>query len=157
MRRKPDSSSDSDRLSLERIEEPEVADSEEGVENNRIPVDISAEIRKEISGPDLEQNRKRVSFSDTPVIINPDVNTHEYDIIQDIKDQKANVTIGQLVHDNVMYQKLIRDAWTRKRKKRVKLPAVAVNFSQSEDSGAPEVTVEIEGCVIPKVPIDGGS
>jgi hypothetical protein len=32
-----------------------------------------------------------------------------------------------------------------------------VNFSQPEDSGAPEVTVEVEGCSIPKVPVDGGS
>jgi len=55
-----------------------------------------------------------------------------------------------------MYQKLIQDAWTRKRKKRVNLPIVVVNFSQPEDSEAPEVTVEIEGCSIPKVPIDGG-
>jgi hypothetical protein len=34
---------------------------------------------------------------------------------------------------------------------------VAVNFSQPEDSGAPEVTVEVEGCSILKVPVDGGS
>jgi hypothetical protein len=34
---------------------------------------------------------------------------------------------------------------------------VAVNFSQTEDSGAPEVTVEVEGYSIPKVPVDGGS
>jgi hypothetical protein len=32
-----------------------------------------------------------------------------------------------------------------------------VNFSQPEDSGALEVTVEVEGCSIPKVPVDGGS
>ena len=156
-RKRSESSSDSERLSHEPTPVPEAVDSEEGVGNNRIPIDISAEIRTEISGPDIVRNQKKVSFNDTPLIINPHVSTHEYNIIQDIKEQKANVTIGQLLHDNVMYQKLIRDAWTRKRKKRVKLPAVAVNFSQPEDSGAPEVTVEIEGCSIPKVPIDGGS
>jgi hypothetical protein len=32
-----------------------------------------------------------------------------------------------------------------------------MNFSQPEDSGAPEVTVEVAGCSIPKVPVDGGS
>jgi hypothetical protein len=32
-----------------------------------------------------------------------------------------------------------------------------MNFSQPEDSSAPEVTVEVEGCSIPKVPVDGGS
>ena len=34
---------------------------------------------------------------------------------------------------------------------------MAVNFSQAEDQGAPELTVEIDGCSIPKVPVDGGS
>ena len=32
-----------------------------------------------------------------------------------------------------------------------------VNFLQTEDFGALELEVEIEGCVIPKVPVDGGS
>jgi hypothetical protein len=102
---------------------------------------------------------KTVRFDDVPVIIksNPDIRIDEYDIIRDIKDQKANVTIGQLLHDNTNYQKLIREAWTRRRKKKFKLPSVAVNFSQPEDSGAPEVTVEIEECSIPKVLVDGGS
>jgi hypothetical protein len=67
------------------------------------------------------------------------------------------VTIGQLLHDNTNYQKLIQEAWIRRRKKKFKLPSVAVNFSQPEDSGAPEVTVEVEGCSIPKVLVDGGS
>jgi len=67
---------------------------EEGVDRNWIPIDINAEIRTEMSRLGPAPNLKRVSFNNTPMIINPDVNTHEYDIIQDIKDQKANVTIG---------------------------------------------------------------
>ena len=34
---------------------------------------------------------------------------------------------------------------------------MAVNFSQAEDYGAPELTIEIDGCSVPKVPVDGGS
>ena len=34
---------------------------------------------------------------------------------------------------------------------------MAVNFTQVKDYGAPELTVEIDGCSVPKVPIDGGS
>ena len=34
---------------------------------------------------------------------------------------------------------------------------MAVNFSQVEDQGASELTVEIDGCSVPKVPVDGGS
>ena len=61
------------------------------------------------------------------------------------------------MHDNANYQKLIRDTWTKKRKRRFKLPSVAVNFSQVEDYGALERTVEVDGCSVPKVPVDGGS
>ena len=34
---------------------------------------------------------------------------------------------------------------------------MAINFLQVEDYGAPEVTVEVDGCSVPKVPIDGRS
>ena len=34
---------------------------------------------------------------------------------------------------------------------------MAVNFSEVEDYGAPELTVEIDGCSVPKVLVDGGS
>ena len=33
----------------------------------------------------------------------------------------------------------------------------AVNFAHVEDYGAPELVVEVDGCTIPKVPVDGGS
>ena len=100
---------------------------------------------------------KKVRFDDIPVIIVPEAKPDEYDIIQDIKDQKANVTVGQLLHDNTNYQKLIWEEWTKKRKRRLKLPSVAVNFAEIEDYGAPEIVVEVDGCIIPKVPVDGGS
>jgi Fe-S-cluster formation regulator IscX/YfhJ len=114
-----------------------------------LPIDISSEVGRAITDSNPKIVPKTVRFDDVPVIIksNPDFRIDEYDIIRDIKDQKANVTIGQLLHDNTNYQKLIREAWTRRRKKKFKLLSAAVNFSQPEDSGAPEVTVEVEGCV----------
>ena len=132
---------------------------EKGVEESRIPRDISIEVREELEKTKLgiETEPKRVRFDDISVIIEPEVKPDDYDIIQDIKDQKANVTIGQLLHDNVNYQKLIWKEWTKKRKRRLKLPSVAVNFVEVEDYEAPEIVVEVDGCTIPKVPVDGGS
>ena len=43
------------------------------------------------------------------------------------------------------------------RRRIVRLPLVAVNFAEIEDFGAPEISVEIEGCAISKVPVDGGA
>ena len=34
---------------------------------------------------------------------------------------------------------------------------MAINFSQVEDYNALELTVEVDGCSVPKVPVDGGS
>jgi hypothetical protein len=159
-RKKPESSSsDSDRNNVAPEPTRPVVQVEKGIEENRLPIDISSEVGRAITDSNPRIVPKTVTLDDIPVIVktNPDIRIDEYDIIRDIKDQKANVTIGQLLHDNTNYQKLIQEAWTRRQKKKFKLPAVAVNFSQPEDSGAPEVTVEVEGCSIPKVPVDGGS
>ena len=132
---------------------------QKGVEESRIPRDISIEVKDDLERTNLGivAEPKKVRFDDVPVIIEPEAKLDDYDIIQDIKDQKANVTIGQLLHDNANYQKLIREEWTKKRKRRLKLPFVAVNFAEIEDYGAPEIVVEVESCIIPKVPVDGGS
>ena len=136
-----------------------VATSKEGVTRSRIPMDVSTEIREQLAKQisNTDPSPQKVPFSDVPVIIEPERKLDDYDIIQDIKDQKANVTIGQLLHDTTNYQKLIREEWTKRRKKRYKLPLVAINFLEIEDFGAPELVVEVEGCVIPKVPVDEGS
>ena len=160
---KPDDSSSDSSLSLETAREPEqvtpIAEVEKGVEENRIPRDVSREVRKYLADPEhtLKPASRTVRFDETPVIIQPSVKPDEYDIIQDIKEQKANATIGQLLHDNPNYQKLIREEWSKKRRRKFRLPAVAVNFAQVEDYGAPELVVEVDGCTIPKVPVDGGS
>ena len=61
------------------------------------------------------------------------------------------------MHDNPNYQKLVREEWPKKRRQKFRLPAVVVNFAQVEDYGAPELVVEVDGCTISKVPVDGGS
>jgi hypothetical protein len=77
-----------------------------------LPIDISSEVGREIADSNPKIVPKMVRFDDIPVIIksNPDIRIDEYDIIRDIKDQKANVRIRQLLHDNSNYQKLIREA-----------------------------------------------
>ena len=156
-----ESSPDSDNLPVQ-IPEDTIT-SEKGVEEDRLAIDISSEVRGSLGQLDGSGERypgpveRTVTFDDTPVVINPGLKVDEYDIVQDINQQLAKVTFGQLLHDNTNYQKLIREAWTPKRRRRLKLPSVAVNYTGAEDKGAPEVEVEIEGCVITKVPVDGGS
>ena len=140
-------------------EPPPVATAKKGVGISQIPTDISAEVQQQLGELDShpDWSPRKVRFDDVSIIIEPEWKPDDYDIIQDIKDQKANVTIGQLLHDNTNYQKLIREEWMKKRKKRHKLPSVVVNFSEIKDYGAPELVVEVEGCTIPKVPVDGRS
>jgi hypothetical protein len=105
-RRKPESSS-SDPDQNEVAPEPirPTANVEKGVEENRLPIDISSEVGRAIANSYPKIVPKTVRFDDVPVIIksNPDIRIDEYDIIRDIQDQKANVTIGQLLHDNTNY------------------------------------------------------
>ena len=166
-RQEPDSG-DSNH-SDESIPEQPMATPGNGVEPRGVTEDISEQVREDLArvspevvrkdtlATDLPVSPRRVRFNDKPVFIEPEKTVNQYDILQDIKDQRANVTIGQLLDDNANYQKLIRETWTKRRKRRFKLPAVAVNFASVEDYGPPEVTVEVEGCTIPKVLVDGGS
>jgi hypothetical protein len=112
-RKKPESSSsDSDRNEVAPEPTRPIVHVEKGVEENRLPIDISSEVGNAITYSNPRNDPKIVKFDDIPVIIktNPDIRIGEYDIIRDIKDQKANVTIGQLLNDNTNYQKLIWEA-----------------------------------------------
>jgi Fe-S-cluster formation regulator IscX/YfhJ len=109
-RKKPESSSsDSDRNEIAPEPSRPIVHLEKGVEENRLPIDISSEVGRAITDSNPKIVPKTVRFDDILVIIksNPNIRIDEYDIIRDIKDQKANVTIGQLLHDNTNYQKLI--------------------------------------------------
>jgi hypothetical protein len=90
------SSSDSDRNEVTPEPTRSIVHIEKGVEENRLPIDISSEVGRVITDSNPRIVPKTVRFDDVPVIIktNPDIQIDEYDIIRDIKDQKANVTIG---------------------------------------------------------------
>ena len=135
----PDDSSSDLSFSPETTRKPDqvtpIAGVEKTVEENRIPRDISREVREDLADPEhtLKPASRTIKFDKTPVIIKPDLKPDEYDIIQDIKEQKANATIGKVLYDNPNYQKLVREEWLKKRMRKFWLPAVAVNFAQVED------------------------
>jgi len=89
-----------------------VVELEKGIGYYPIPIDISQEVRENLdeSVVLLDPLRQKVTFDDIPVFINPKFKVDEYNIVQDIKDQKENMTIRQLLYDNMNYQKLIQDA-----------------------------------------------
>ena len=88
----PDDSSSNSSFSLETAREPDqvtpIAIVEKGVEENRIPRDVSREVREDLADPEhtLKPASRIVRFDETPVIIQSDLKLDEYDIIQDIKE-----------------------------------------------------------------------
>lgn len=81
--------------------------------------------------------------------------TH-YDLVEDIGNQRANITFNQLLDDNKTYRKMLMLSLRRPWKPRaVKLPQVYQ--VTSEDQGPPEIDVEIGGCCVRKVQVDSGS
>ena len=154
--RTPVSSGTSSESAAENI--PAVVAGGKGVANPSSIPDISSEVIQELHRSP-ESAEKRVRFDKSRTFTQPEVRLRvdEYDILQDIRERKANVTIGQLLHDNTNYQKQLKGALVKTRRRTVRLPPVAINFAEVEDFGAPEISVEIEGCTIQNVPVDGGS
>jgi ethanolamine utilization protein EutQ (cupin superfamily) len=88
-RKKPESgSSDSDRNEVAPEPTRPIVHLEKGVEENRLPIDISSEVGKAIMDSNPRIVPKTVQFDDVPVIIksNPDIRIDEYDIIRNIKN-----------------------------------------------------------------------
>jgi hypothetical protein len=100
----------------------------------------------------------RVRFKDPidPRTISIDGKIKGYDIKKDVTSVQANVTIGELLHNNPHYRKQLKEL-TFRRPWKVKLPAVAVKQVGVEDQAALEIDVQIAGCTISKVLVDGGS
>ena len=83
----PDSSSSDSSFSQEIVRKPEstppIVSVEKGVEENRIPRDISREMREDLVEPGqaLTPPSRKVRFDETPVVIQPDSKPDEYGII----------------------------------------------------------------------------
>ena len=116
--------------------------------------DILAEELKDIPKPP-NQTPKSVKFNLEGLKVDGKVG---YDIMQDVSQSKANVTIGELLKENAFYRRQLRPLLTGKKRK-FKLPPTLVNLAaeEVEDLGAPDIEVQVAGCLIRKVPVDGGS
>ena len=80
-----------------------------------------------------------------------------YNIMQDIQKRLAGVTIGQLLKDSPKYRKQVMDAVKIRRRKKLPSTIADVRLTEVEDWGAPEIDTKIDGCMITRVPVDGGS
>jgi transposase InsO family protein len=82
-----------------------------------------------------------------------------YDIKKDVKECMVTATVGQLIKDNPLYRRQLKEMLVGRRRRR-KLPKVGTQddvMMVCEDYGAPEIDIQISGCVLSYVPIDGGS
>ncbi|OAE24442.1 hypothetical protein AXG93_4443s1010 [Marchantia polymorpha subsp. ruderalis] len=79
-----------------------------------------------------------------------------YDVVEDIGNQRANITFKQLLEDNKTYRRMLMLSLSRPRKPRA-TKLLQVYQVINEDQGRPEIDVEIGGCCVRKVPVDSGS
>ncbi|CAM6086969.1 unnamed protein product [Calypogeia fissa] len=82
-----------------------------------------------------------------------------YNIVEDLNTLKANISFGELLRTNAHLRKQMRSLVASKRRS-YRLPPVQVNSCmrmESVDFGQPEISIQIQGCVLNKVPVDGGS
>jgi len=68
------------------------------------------------------------------------------------------VTIGAVVKDSALYRRQLRPLVTG-RKRKYKLPSTTIHRVEHgvEDLGAPDIEVQVAGCLVRKVLVDGGS
>ncbi|CAM6096638.1 unnamed protein product [Calypogeia fissa] len=81
-----------------------------------------------------------------------------YDIKVDIRNCSVTAKVGQLLKDNPMYWRQLKEMLIGKKRRR--MPKVGTNVDVlmiCEDLGAPEIVIQISGCVLSYVLVDGGS
>jgi hypothetical protein len=77
--------------------------------------------------------------------------------MEDIEKRVSKATIGQLLKDNPKYRKVLADSLKTKRKRRLPKTFSDVKLiEEDEDWGALEIDIEIKGCLMKRVPVDGG-
>uniref|UniRef100_A9U2P8 Predicted protein n=1 Tax=Physcomitrium patens TaxID=3218 RepID=A9U2P8_PHYPA len=119
------------------------------------PADIREEVQELIHKEVQDElapvvPEKKVEVPSTKTIQKKQV-VPNYDVVEDLKGQKANVTFEQLLADSKPYKKLVASSLrhTNATRKRI-LPTVF--HVEQEDLGSPEIDVEIAGCILKEVP-----
>ncbi|CAM6125094.1 unnamed protein product [Calypogeia fissa] len=135
----------------------------EGEEEEEAPAFELPDVTEEVLAHLEELHAKEGETSTkTTMVVRPSLSPAarrelHYNIMQDIEKRLAEVTIGQLLRDNPKYRKQVMDAIKIRRRKRLPPTISEVRYTEVEDWGAPEIDTEIEGCLILRVPVDGGS
>ncbi|CAM6104216.1 unnamed protein product [Calypogeia fissa] len=142
---------------------PEPSDLDEGETPNQ-PIfelpDITDEVLEHVV--ELQEEGEKTGPSKTTMLVRPSLSSSarkelHYNIMQDIEKRLAEVTIGQLLRDNPKYRRQVMEA-VKIRRRRGPPPTITdVRYTAVEDWGAPEIDIEIDGCMITRVPVDGGS
>nr|PNR53862.1 hypothetical protein PHYPA_007537 [Physcomitrium patens] len=79
-----------------------------------------------------------------------------YDVVEDLKGEKANVTFGQLLADSKPYRKLVTSSLRHTNAKRKRILPTVFHVEQ-EDLRSPKIDVKIAGCILKEVPVDSRS
>ena len=121
--------------------------------------DVSEEVLEHLA--EITKQPKVKGLARSTVLVKPVLSRTarrelHYNIMQDIEKRLADVTIGELLRDSPAYRKQLMDSLKVKRRR---LPSTIadVRLTEIEDWGAPEIDTEIDGCMITRVPVDGGS
>ncbi|HYP42983.1 MAG TPA: hypothetical protein VEQ18_03080, partial [Candidatus Nitrosocosmicus sp.] len=77
----------------------------------------------------------------------------QYDLIQNLNNLKADITIAQLLAIAPWCRSILKSKIVRRRAKPIEVNEVSI----SPDPGAPMIDIEIDGLIITGVQIDGGS
>ena len=99
----------------------------------------------------MEEEKTKVEAGSNALVVS-------YDIKKDVKDCPVTATVGQLIKDNPLYRKQLKEMLAGKRRRKLpKVGTVADVRMLYEDHGSPEIDIQISGCALSYVVVDGGS
>src|SRR5450759_4665054 len=149
---------------LKLVSLPEVPEPVPDQGENRIPSGVLPDVTEEVLEHLVELRAKegRSTPEKATVMVQPSLTSSarkemHYNMMKDIEKRLAEVTIGQLLKDSPRYRMQVMDAVKIRRRRKLPATISDVRYTEVEDWGAPEIDTEIDGCMITRVPVDGGS
>lgn len=97
--------------------------------------DVTGEVLQHLA--ELREMQKKAQERRAPDAVGKtSEKVNQYDIVKDIEDKLAEVTIGQLLKDNPKYRKQVLDSVQIRRRRRLPTTFADVRFTEVEDWGA---------------------
>ncbi|CAM6104160.1 unnamed protein product [Calypogeia fissa] len=122
-------------------------------------LEIQENLRKDLERVQEIKAMEKAQVKEDEPLVKAQPNVEEiYDIKEDIRNCSVTAKVGQLLKYNPMYRRQLKEMLIGKKRRRMPKVGTDVDVLMiCEDLGAPKMVIQISGCILSYVPVDGGS